>query len=58
MQMVSSDNLHEMSNPVFWKKNMKNIINLLADEFAYIQPAKCQYQETDGLILQWMTIMK
>ena len=29
MQIVSiGDNLHEMSNPVFWEKNKKNIINL------------------------------
>ena len=36
MQIVSSgDNLHEMSNPVFWKKNnMKTIINLWSAEFA------------------------
>ena len=32
MQIVSNgDNLHEMSNPVFWGKN---IINLLSAEFA------------------------
>ena len=34
MQIVSNgDNLHEMSNPVFWEKNTKNI-NLLSAEFA------------------------
>ena len=36
MQIVSwGDNLHEMSNPVFWlKKIRKNIINLSSAEFA------------------------
>ena len=33
MQIVSNgDNLHEMSNPVFWKKIRKNIISLLSAE--------------------------
>ena len=36
MQIVSSgDNLHEMSNSVFWKKkNKKNITNLSFAEFS------------------------
>ena len=35
MQIVSNgDNLHEMSNPVFWKKNKENIINLPFAELA------------------------
>ena len=38
MQIVSSgDNLHEMSNPVFWKKlekNKKKITNLPSAELA------------------------
>ena len=34
MQIVSNgDNLHEMSNPVFWE-NKKNIINLSSAELA------------------------
>ena len=35
MQIVSNeDNLHEMSNPVFWrKKNKKNITSVLSAEF-------------------------
>ena len=33
MQIVSlGDNLHEMSEPAFWEKNKKNIINLLSAE--------------------------
>ena len=35
MQIVSSgDNLHEMSNPVNFLKNKKNVINLLSAELA------------------------
>ena len=35
MQIVSNgDNLHEISNPVFWGKKEKNIINLSSAEFA------------------------
>ena len=34
MQIVSGDNLHEMSDPVFWKKIRKNIINLSSAELA------------------------
>ena len=33
MQIVLGDNLHEMSNPVFWE-NKKNIINLSSAENA------------------------
>ena len=34
MQIVSiADNLHEMSHPIFCKKNKKNIVNLLSAEF-------------------------
>ena len=29
------NNLHEMSNPIFWKKKEKNISNLLSAEFAH-----------------------
>ena len=30
MQIVSNgDNLHEMSSPVFWEKNKKNITNFV-----------------------------
>ena len=36
MQTVSNgDNLHEMSEPVFEKKNEKNIINITYAEYAY-----------------------
>ena len=35
MQTVSNgDSLHEMSNPVFWEKQEKNIANLLSAELA------------------------
>ena len=35
MQSVSiRDTLHEMSNPVFWKKNKKDITNVLSSELA------------------------
>ena len=35
MQIVSNrDSLLEMSNPVFWEKNKKNIMNLLSAELA------------------------
>ena len=35
MQIVSiGDNLHEMSNAVFWEKNTKNIINLFSAKLA------------------------
>ena len=35
MRIVSNgDNLHEMLNPVFWKKIRQNIINLSCAEFA------------------------
>ena len=35
MQIVSfGDNLQEMSNPVFWEKKKKNIINLSSAELA------------------------
>ena len=34
MQIVSNgDNLHEISNPVFWEKNKKNVISLSSVEF-------------------------
>ena len=36
MQIVSiGDSLHEMSDPVFWEKNKKNIINFSSAEFAH-----------------------
>ena len=35
MQIVSiGDNLHEMSNPVFWEKIKKYIVNLSSAELA------------------------
>ena len=30
MQIVSRDNLHEMWKPNFWKKTMREIINILS----------------------------
>ena len=34
MQIVSGDNLHEVSDPIF-KKNKKNIVSLWSAEFAH-----------------------
>ena len=31
------DNMHEMSKPVFWEKNKKNVINLTPAELAQIE---------------------
>ena len=37
MQIVSKggDNLHEMSNPVFWEKYEKNVISLSSAELGH-----------------------
>ena len=36
MQIVSlGDNLHEISNPIFWENVQKNIIYLSSAEFAH-----------------------
>ena len=37
MQIVSfgGDNLHEVSDPIFFRKNKKNIISLSSAEFAH-----------------------
>ena len=41
MQIVSfGDNLHEMSNPTFWGKNLKKYFNMSSAEII-AQPAKC-----------------
>ena len=32
--VYNGDNLHGMSNPVFWEKNKKNITHLLSAELA------------------------
>ena len=37
------DNLYEMSNPIFWKKNMKKIISLSPAKSAHIMVSvKCR----------------
>ena len=42
------DNIHEMSNPVFWKKKI-NVINLLSAEFAKrVVKVKAPYKRSVG----------
>ena len=44
MQIVSiGDNLHEMSNPVFWEKNKKNINSLSSAELQRVVTIKMSH---------------